>query len=348
MKRQNFRNKTAGEFSRGRNNAITDVPGVRAGHLTVNKDMPISSGELAAIRTGFTAVLPYDMKEEKRLFAGCSLLGPGNDLTGFEVTEDFCYLNSPIVLANAFNIGRVYNAILSYGFALGREEIWPPVVVGIDDSYMNDMTKFSVDESSILHLFKEAGEGPLAEGSIGIGTGLMALGWKTGVGTSSRILPLEGKAFTIGALAASNFGCSFQKKRKKESTDHSESLQGSFILILAADIPLVPHQIRSAASRLMSHLSPALWNPVSMDSAVCYFFSTANAMDMKKGGPRLFDFAMAADSILEPIVQAGTEASLEAAARTFLSASPIKGRLGRTADLMPAEEFQRIFGVKKE
>lgn len=347
MKRTNFKNRTAGESSRGRSNAITDVPNVRAGHLTVNKDVRISSGELAAIRTGFTAVLPYDMKEEKRLFAGCSLFGTGNDLTGFEVTEDFCYLNSPIVLANTFNIGRVYNAILSYGFALGREEIWPPVVVGLDDSYLNDMTEFSVDESAVLRLFKEAGDGPLAEGSVGIGTGLMALGWKSGVGTSSRVLSLEGKAFTIGALAASNFGCLSQKKRKKEYTNNSESPRGSLILILAADIPLVPHQIRSAASRLLSNLSPALWNPFSLDSAVCYFFSTANAMDMKKGGPRLFDFAMAADSILEPIVRAGTEASLEAAARSFLSKSPAKGRLGRTADPMPAEEFQKLFGTVK-
>jgi len=105
-----------GRFPQGRKNSITDVEGVRIGHITVSRNAQDESGKIAAKRTGMTAILPYPMEKEMRLFVGNFIFRGKNEITGYEVMEDFCYLNSPIAITNSFNVGRVYNAILSYGF----------------------------------------------------------------------------------------------------------------------------------------------------------------------------------------------------------------------------------------
>ena len=130
-------------------------------------------------------MLPYQMEKEMRLFTGIFILRGKNEITGYEVTDDFCYLNSPIVITNSFNVGRAYNAILSYGFSLNRAEIWPPFVISVNDSYLNDMRKSFLDEKGILNVFQNASNSKVEEGSIGIGLGLRAFGWKGGIGTSS-------------------------------------------------------------------------------------------------------------------------------------------------------------------
>ena len=133
------------------------------------------------------------------------------------MTDDFCYLNSPVVITNSFNVGKAYNAVLSYGFALKRSEIWPPLVIGIDDSYLNDMRKSYLDETDILETFFKASEDTVQEGSVGAGVGLRAFGWKGGIGTASRMFSLDKTHFKCGVLVASNHGN--QRALKKPETN---------------------------------------------------------------------------------------------------------------------------------
>ncbi len=322
--------KRATQFPRGKKNSITDVPGVKAGHLTIQRDFEDGPGKPVSIRTGLTAVLPYAMEKEMRLFAGCFILNERGELTGYEVLDDFCYLNSPIVITNGFNVGAVYNALFSYALALKRVEIWPPLVIGIDDSYLSDMTRYVFKEEEILEAFRTASNGPLKEGSLGAGLGLTALGWKGGIGSASRILSISGKPFKLGALVASNHG---HKDLDKD--------RGSLTIILGTDIPVLPHQIKRIVQSLANSV-PSSVQPDFADTVTCLLFSTANPMSMENEGPRGFDYQMIDDSFLAQISGAGREAVGEAVLNSLLKATPVRGKSGRVVQTIPVSELAKF------
>ncbi len=332
-----------GEFQPGPQNCLTDVQGVRVGHLTLNQDFQDESGKKIAVRTGLTAVVPCEMKEEKRLLAGFFGLRSHKEITGYEVEDDFCYLNSPLIISNSNNIGRAYNAIITYGFSSRRAEIWPPVVLGVDDSWLSDMDKSSIDEKQIVKLLYDCSSSQVEEGSLGIGLGLRAFGWKGGIGTCSRVFTWGEKKFTLGVLAASNHG-NKPDSQMKSSTQKSVSLQtpGSLILILAVDIPLVPFQIQRLTSSLVVSLPPINTLNNWQDSVTCFLFSTANAMSLKDDGPLVFDYSLVDDSALESLIRAGAEATREAILRSLILSSPVQGRLRRKLNTIPDHEFQKI------
>ncbi len=331
------------KYQHGDKNSITDVKGVKVGHLSLNKDIQDKAGRMASVRTGLTAVLPYPMDKEMRLFLSCSRIRGKDEITGFEVMDDFCYLNSPIVITNSFNVGRVYDAILSYGFSLNRVEIWPPFVIGIDDSYLNDIRLGFLEEQNILKVFHTATENKVEEGSVGIGLGLRAYTWKGGVGTSSRIISLGSGRFTIGSLVASNHGNDISLTKGKSASRENQTRSGSLTIILGVDIPLVPYQIRQITSSMVTHLPMMSMASSSSDSINCVLFTTANAMSMEKDGPKVFDFQLLDDSLLEKIILAGLEAVREAIFRSLAKATPVRGRLGRMLETIPESELRCFF-----
>lgn len=343
-KRLELMGTSPGDFERGPKNSITDIKGVKVGHLTINKELKERSGKKMFIRTGLTAIIPYDMKEEKRLFAGCFLFRNKNEITGYEVIDDFCYLNSPIVISNSHNIGKVYNAILSFGFSLGRTEIWPPVVLGVNDSYLNDINKFSLDENQVLQVLHDSSSGYIEEGSVGIGLGLKAFGWKGGIGASSRILSLDNRRFSLGTLIAANHGnkTNLEKENPKQNIAPSQQVNGSLAIILATDIPLAPYQIELIVTSLVAGLPSIniLENP--KDSITCFLFSTANTMSLENEGPLVFNYSFVNDSAVERIVRAGMEAIKEAILRSLLLSTSVQGRSGRKAEAIPEKEFRKI------
>jgi D-aminopeptidase len=331
------------KFDKGLKNSITDIGDVKVGHLTVSKDIEIPTGEKTAIRTGLTAVLPYPLEKEKKVFIGSSRLRWKNEITGYEVTDDFCYVNSPIVLTNTMNVGRVYNAILSFGFAIGRDETWPPFVIGLNDSYANDMRSGFLDEDGILQSLHNASNGPVEEGSVGIGIGLKSLGWKGGIGTSSRIISLKQKQFTCGALVASNFGNRKSSMNSESGFRSAREDASSLILILGADIPLVPFQIKQITSSVISDLASKSGLNIHSDAVLCVLFSTANAMSMENERPLLHDFEMTDDTFIETINSAALDAAHEAIAHSFLKAKPIVGKQGVKLETMPEDKLRSIF-----
>lgn len=332
-----------GEFPRGKKNSIVDIQGVTVGHLTVNKDVLDSSGQLVTLRTGATAIIPYPAEKEMRIFTGSFILCGKGEVTGYQVADDFCYLNSPIVLTNSFSVGKAYNAILSYGFDLGREETWPPLVIGLDDSFLSDMEKSTLDEEQILGTLYKASKELVEEGSVGIGLGLRAFGWKGGIGTSSRVITVGNKQFTCGVLVATNSGNPRQTKNTDPDDDPTANPDDSLIIVGGVDVPLVPYQLKRIAKRFVLSGS-CLHRPENYsNSVVCVLFSTANPMSMENQGPRIFDIQVMDDNLLDRIIQAGTEAVLEAIIRSLLKAAPVQGKSGRVLKTIPDEEVNKLF-----
>ena len=327
---------------RGAKNSITDVAGVRVGHLTFHRDVPGPSGSLIAARTGLTAVMPSPMEKELRFFFATAVLGAGPEVTGFAVTEDFSYLNSPLIITNAGNLGRAYDATLSYGFSLKRAEIWPPVVVGLNDSFLNQMDGECLEETEILESFRGATDGKIEEGSVGAGTGLRSLGAKGGIGSSSRRVAVGDTEFTCGVLAASHFGNTKAADREPPAERAGED-EGALVLVAAMDIPLLPHQLRRIVRSLVARMDAAIPSGSFSDAVLGAAFTTANAMTVSEEGPLEFDFRSVADIYLDGIAEAAFRAAEEAVIHSLLKARPVRGRSGRILETISPERLAGIF-----
>jgi len=329
----------AGKFLRGKKNSITDLKDVKTAHLSLNKDFQQPSGEKISIRTGLTAIVPYKMEREMRLFASCFILGGKNEVTGYEVIDDFCYINSPLVITNSFNVGRAYNAVLSYGFSLNRSEIWPPFIIGLDDSYLNDLNKSVILEKDILKVLYNASDGKVEQGSVGIGVGLRSFNWKGGIGTSSRIFSVGSKHFMCGVLVATNHGNQQSAEKNQKNLLLKQEGQGSLTIIVAVDVPLVPYQIKQISQRLVASIASVnLLNNCS-DSITCVLFSTANPLLMEDEGPFIYNLQLVEGSLLNELILAGTEAMTEAVLNSLWKAKSITGKSGRRVATIPEEEF---------
>lgn len=333
-----------GEHAPGPLNAITDVSGVKVGHLTVIKDEPSSAGAAKCIRTGITAVVPYDLKLERRLLTGSFFMRPGGDVSGYEVTDDFCYLKSPVVLTNSFSAGRIYNGILSIGFGLNRD-LWPPVVVSLDDSYLNDMDARVLQEEHLIQAVETASAGRLAEGSVGAGVGLVSYGWKGGIGSSSRRVTIMGETYHIGSLVATNnlHSTSSTLEQEKAGNNSPSSVMvkaGTLAIVSATDAPMLPYQLkglaREGALSMASLVSPE-------DGIVSLTFSTTNVIDNAEEGPLTYQLQWIEEGNLFPLFSAVREAVKEAVGNSLLMASPVRGRMDREGLPIPLGLFKRLF-----
>ena len=334
-------------YPHGRKNAIVDVGDIRVGHLTVSKDIQDTSGLTEIVRTGLTAVISGDMNTENRYFFGCFPFRNMHEITGYAVTEDFCYLNSPIVLTNSYNLGIAYNAVLSFGFQLGRTEIWPPVLLSIDDSYLNGQKGSVVEDKDVIQLLRNASNHSVQEGSVGVGLGLHAFDWKGGIGTSSRLFSISGNPFTVGALVASNHGTSELSDGEALNDDKQRRYEnkGSLTMVLATDMPLLPHQIKKVSTSIVVALPSVNTVKNNTDSITCVLFSLANAMSLKDDGPKVFDYTVADDSSLSTMIRAGLESVAEAVLRSLCLSESVVGQGNRRLDNIPEELFRELIQV---
>jgi D-aminopeptidase len=328
-------------YARGKKNAIVDVGDIRVGHLTISRDSRDSSGVKISIRTGLTAIVPGDMTDENRFFFGFFPYRNVHEITGYAVTEDFCYLNSPILLTNSYNLGTAYNAALSYGFQMGRTEIWPPVVLSIDDSYLNGQTESVVDDDDVIRLIQNASNDMAKEGSVGIGLGLHAFDWKGGIGTSSRIFPIDGKEFSVAALVASNHGIPefFERASINPEEQKKHGMKGSLTMVLATDMPLLPYQIKKICTSVVVALPSVNTVENNMDSINCMLFSLANAMSLKDDGPKFFDYMAVDDASISTIIRPAMESVAEAALRSLCLSKSVTGKWNRKLDNISEESF---------
>src|SRR5579862_4174356 len=246
----------------GKLNAITDVPGVEVGQTTL-----ISGEGAKAVRTGVTVILPRGKKWDV-VFAGCFAGNGFGELTGTAWIREGGVLGGPIAITNTWSIGTVHDAVLTwFSRALKVDIPWHQPVVGeTSDAYLNDIAGLHVREQHVWDALNSARSGPVAEGNVGGGTGMVGFGFKGGIGTASRVLP---RGYTLGVLAQVNTGSRElltiagvpvgkeipEPRITKDETArpddrHDGSRQGSIIVVVATDAPFAPHQLERLARRV--------------------------------------------------------------------------------------------------
>ena len=238
-------NMSIGKLRHGKRNLISDVPGVRVGHATVDRD---------DCHTGVTVVLPPPRNPfaEKLTAASCVFNGYGKTL-GLVQVDELGTLETPIALTNTLNVGKVHDALVSYMVGLCREDgirltSVNPVVCECNDSRISDIAQRPVGEEEVFAAIRNA-SADFAQGAVGAGRGTLCYGMKGGIGSSSRVMEIDGKTFSMGVLVQSNYGASEDFRRATLPPELSESDQGSIILILATDLPLSARQLRRVMRR---------------------------------------------------------------------------------------------------
>ena len=238
-------NMAVGKLRHGERNLISDVPGVRVGHCTVDE---------GDCHTGVTVVMPPPKNPfaEKLTAASCVFNGYGKTL-GLVQVDELGTLETPIALTNTLNVGKVHDAMVSYMISLCREDDVDltsvnPVVCECNDSRLSDIARRPVGEKEVFAAIHSA-SADFAQGAVGAGRGTTCYGMKGGIGSSSRLMELDGKTYTLGVLVQSNYGAAEDFRPASVPPGLAESDQGSIILVLATDLPLSARQLRRVLRR---------------------------------------------------------------------------------------------------
>jgi D-aminopeptidase len=344
-----------GALTPGPLNAITDVEGVRVGHVTLNRGEGKLQPGKGPVRTGVTAILPHggDLWNEKVPAATYVLNGTG-EMTGSIWIETQGALEVPILLTNTMNVGRVMDGVVSYmmkhypDIGIG-DDVVAPTVAECDDSTLNDARGIHVSIGDTIRAIEKAKGGPVAEGAVGAGTGMMAFGFKSGIGTSSRVLPEEQGGYTVGVLVNSNMSDYRENLRfdgvpiGREIVDpqSTRGQEGSIVIAIATDAPLDHLKLKRLASK--ASLGLARTGAISTHGSGDLFiaFSTANRVPHY---PKELTYTMrvVADAHLNPIFRAAEEATEEAILNALTMATTTVGRDGNTAHAIPLDQLVAI------
>lgn len=268
-----------GILSPGSNNAITDVSGVTVGHITLNSE--------DHLKTGATAIVPHPGNVFQQKVPAAIYIGNGfGKLAGYSQVEELGNIETPIVLTNTLNVANAMNAVISYTLEKNTEVRSVNAVVGeTNDGYLNDIRGRHVKENHVLEAINSAQGGKVAEGNVGAGTGTVCFGYKGGIGTSSRKLPEDFGGYTVGVLVQTNFGGTLEVNGVSMAKNLKgypwggpglESADGSCMIVVATDAPLLPHNLKRLAKRAM--LGLAKTGGVASNGSGDYViaFSTAN------------------------------------------------------------------------
>lgn len=311
-------------FSAAKMNSITDVAGVSVGHLTID------AGD---VQTGATVIVPYPLPvRDRKLFIGSFSGGHSPSWTSMQVAADFGTFSSPILLCNSTTVGIAYDALITHGHQraddLPTDNAWPPLAIGIDDGFLNDLRQRPLSHDGILDLIESANDEPLACGSVGIGRGLCAVGGKGGVGDASRVINVNSEEVVVGALVAANGGYSFDEKRMKSP----RSLAPSTVLIVATSAPLLPEGLSALAETCLRGLDELIdWDAEEKQLALA--FSTSNTIDHAfEDEFRLKPVRQLRGSRLHEVLEMGVDAARAALVRAVAEAEPVVGRKGRTLE----------------
>lgn len=344
-----------GTYPTGPRNTITDVGGVRVGHATVVRD-PNTDGR-GAVRTGVTAIFPHEaLPWVERVYAGTHVLNGYGELIGINQIAEWGLLHSPIVLTSSLAIGRAYDATIRWRAerhrvttSLGGDM---PCVTECDDSFLNDVTTFPLSERDVFDALDAASDGDVAEGCVGAGTGMQCMDFKGGIGTASRVV-LD--RFTVGVLVLTNFG-----EREllridgvpvgREITDlmpegHEE---GSCIVVVATDAPLLPHQARRVAVRAGLGLARCGSTAHNGSGELMIAFSTANRIPLETpdgllGLRAVLDGASwQGSSPTNDLFAATVEAVEEAVVNALFTATTTVGRDGHVLHALPLDRTLEV------
>jgi L-aminopeptidase/D-esterase-like protein len=316
-------------------NAITDVKGVEVGHTTLIAGSGALKVGVGPVRTGVTAVLPRGKNSLDAVFAGWFTLNGNGEMTGTTWIEDSGFLEGPIMITNTHSVGVVRDAVIAWRIKRAPPDdqgySWAlPVVAETSDDDLNDMNGFHVKPEDAFHALDTAKSGPVEEGSVGGGTGMICNEFKGGIGTSSRVLDAKFGGYTVGVLVQCNYGRRSQLRIAgvpvgREIPDHTVRDEdiGSIIVVVATDAPLIPTQLKRVARRVSLGLGRDGSFASDGSGDIFIGFSTANPGAAKSKGVR--QLTMLPNQRLNTIFLATVQATEEAIVNAMVAAKTMKG-----------------------
>lgn len=345
-------------------NAITDVPGVEVGHHTIVRgDGPLRVGE-GPVRTGVTAILPRGRTSRGRVFAAWFTLNGNGEMTGTTWLRDRGLLEGAVMITNTHSVGAVHEATIAWAQENLDSRDWSlPLVAETWDGFLNDVNGFHVRREHVFAALDSAAGGPVAEGSVGGGTGMRTFQFKAGIGTSSRVVEADGRNYTVGVLVQSNFGRRPQMRVAgapvgREIPDllpeapnegggpdaggpdaGGTGRDGSIIIVAATDAPLLPNQLDRFVRR--TSLALGRLGSISMNGSGDIFvaFSTANE-EAAHSSSGVAPLEMLAHRHLDPFFEAVIQATEEAVVNALVAGRDMVGVNGRKVYGLPHDRLR--------
>ena len=339
----------------GKLNAITDVKGVEVGYKTlIEGNGKLITGK-GPVRTGVTAIFPRGKGSLERVFAAWYTLNGNGEMTGTTWVKESGGLGSPVLITNTHSVGVVRDAVIEwYMKKLNQSDyagdVSLPVVAETWDGYLNDINGFHIKKQHVFEAMDAATSGPIAEGNVGGGTGMIAHQFKGGTGTSSRKVDEKLGGYTVGVLVQANYG-----KRElltiagvpvgKELTDlmpvfKKDVDQGSIIVVVATDAPLLPHQLERIAKRVSLGIGVMGGRGGNSSGDIFIAFSTANPEVSKDDG--LVHLEMLPNERINPLFEAAAAATEEAIVNAMIAAETMEGINGNKVYAIPHDRLVNI------
>ena len=316
-------------------NAITDVKGVEVGHTTlISGSGKLKVGE-GPVRTGVTAVLPRGKDSLDPVFGAWFTLNGNGEMTGTTWLEESGFLDGPVMITNTHSVGVVRDAVIAWRVRKAPPDQqgyeWSlPVVAETYDGDLNDINGFHVKPEHAWHALDTAHAGPVEEGNVGGGTGMICNEFKGGIGTSSRVLDAKYGGYTVGVLVQCNYGWRSQLRIAgvpvgREIPDHKvrDNDVGSIIVVVATDAPLIPTQLKRLARRVSLGLGRDGSYSGDGSGDIFVAFSTANPGAASSKSTR--QIAMLPNEQMNPLFLATVQATEEAVINAMVAAETMKG-----------------------
>ena len=342
-----------GHLEPGPENAITDVAGVRVGHVTVVRDEPAPPAGRGVARTGVTAIVPGARAAFRHpVPAGAAVLNGAGELAGFLQVSEWGVIETPIYLTSTMAVGRIFDGAVAVACeddpAVGVDAVVIPVVGECDDSWLNDARTVQVEAADAARAVRGAVGGAIEQGCVGAGTGMVALGWKGGIGSSSRLVP--DAAATVGVLVLANFGSARDLRvdgvpvfpAVGDGIDPRPPA-GSCIAVVATDAPLHGAQLERLARRAGLGLGRTGSVAHHGSGEIFVAFSTMPT-ERDERPPLRTDLTTVPDALLNHLFAATVEATEEAVLNALWAAVDTSGREGRVVRALPHEPVLELLG----
>lgn len=342
-------------------NAITDVAGVEVGHRTLISNNDTQNQSRSIIRTGLTAIFPRG-KSFSPVYANWYSLNGNGEMTGTTWITESGFLETPILITNTYSVGVARDAVLKWFVKrqwYGKESWWYtyPVVAETYDGFLNDIYGFHVKERHVFEVLESAKPGKIEEGNVGGGTGMICMGFKGGIGTSSRVIAVKDKNYTLGVLVQSNFGVrdkltiagvpvgyELRDSLLPIYNDAPDSKRkrgdGSLIVIIATDAPLLPHQLKRIAQRVPMGIALVGGEGSNGSGDIFLAFSTANKDAFNRS--ETSNVVSLPNDMMDPLFDATIQSVEEAILNSLVAANTLAGIHGNTVFALPHHSIQRI------
>ncbi len=340
----------------GKYNAITDVKGVEVGFSTIIEGDGKNIIGKGPVRTGVTAILPRGLSSTP-VYANWYTLNGNGEMTGTTWITESGFLETPILITNTNSVGVCRDAMLKWFVEKNwiKEDGWYtyPVVAETWDGVLNDIYGFHVKESNAFEALNTAKSGPVAEGNVGGGTGMRCLGFKGGTGTASRLIKIGDSTYTIGVLVQSNFGRkqnltiagvpigvelkdTLNSEVHKLAQSHAQEGDGSIIVVLATDAPLLPHQLKRIAQRIALGVGKVGGRGENGSSDIFIAFSTANAAAFNR--EKVVSVKQFPNDQINPLFEGTVQAVEEAIINAMVAADTMTGVNGNKTYALPHDK----------